>query len=115
MRRYKTIALAALACTTLDASISHFGWAQTQAKPTAAAVGLVNSADSSSDTAVQEFLDVAYVADGHERQKLDLYVPRDSALRSPQGLPLIVFIHGGGWLAGDRKNPLPCPEFTRRG
>ena len=35
-----------------------------------------------------------------EAQKLDLYLP--DAARSP--LPLVVFIHGGAWMAGDKRN-----------
>ena len=34
--------------------------------------------------------DMAYVTDGHERQKLDLYVPDQG-----ENLPLIIWIHGG--------------------
>lgn len=43
--------------------------------------------------------DVAYVANGHERQRLDLYLPTE---RSAKQLPLIVFIHGGAWQNGDK-------------
>lgn len=43
--------------------------------------------------------DVAYVTDGHERQRLDLYLPTK---RSAKHLPLIVFIHGGAWQNGDK-------------
>jgi acetyl esterase/lipase len=44
-------------------------------------------------------LNVAYVSNGHARQKLDLYVPAE-----PKG-PLIVWIHGGGWRAGTKDGP----------
>jgi acetyl esterase/lipase len=37
--------------------------------------------------------DIQYVSNGHERQRLDLYVPADRA--AP--VPIIVWIHGGGW------------------
>ena len=46
--------------------------------------------------AVTVYKDLAYVPGGHERQKLDLYVPTDG--EGP--FPLIVWIHGGGWKAG---------------
>jgi acetyl esterase/lipase len=54
--------------------------------------------------------DLAYVPNAHARQKLDLYVPR-----IPQGpLPLIVWIHGGGWKYGDRRFCPPLP-WTKKG
>jgi acetyl esterase/lipase len=61
-------------------------------------------------TRVRLYKDLAYVPNGHERQKLDLYVPENSG-----GLmPLIVWIHGGGWMGGSKKN---CPPllWTRKG
>jgi acetyl esterase/lipase len=46
--------------------------------------------------------DLAYVPGGHERQKLDLYLPE----KKPDGpLPLIVWIHGGGWQGGSKGRP----------
>ena len=39
--------------------------------------------------------DLAYVANGHERQKLDLYLPKDGT-----NLRLIISIHGGAFRAG---------------
>lgn len=41
--------------------------------------------------------DVAYVTDGHERQKLDLYVPDTG-----ENVPLIIWVHGGAWRGGDK-------------
>jgi acetyl esterase/lipase len=43
--------------------------------------------------------DLAYVPGGHERQKLDLYLPA-KATSGP--LPVIVWIHGGGWWEGNK-------------
>lgn len=52
--------------------------------------------------------DLAYVPNGHERQKLDLYVPEN-----PEGpLPLIVWVHGGGWRHGSREG---CPVLPWAG
>jgi acetyl esterase/lipase len=46
--------------------------------------------------------DLEYVPGGHERQKLDLYLPE----KKPDGpLPLIVWVHGGGWQGGSKDRP----------
>jgi acetyl esterase/lipase len=45
------------------------------------------------------YLDLSYVNDGNPAHKLDLYVP--NGVSSP--VPLIVFIHGGGWQNGDKQ------------
>ncbi|MEO7319869.1 MAG: alpha/beta hydrolase, partial [Chthoniobacteraceae bacterium] len=47
--------------------------------------------------------DVPYVTGGHERQKLDLFLPAVGEKR-----PLLVWIHGGGWEAGSKKD---CPAL----
>lgn len=41
--------------------------------------------------------DLEYVEGGHERHKLDLYLPE-----SEKVLPLVIWIHGGGWKNGDK-------------
>ncbi len=43
--------------------------------------------------------DLEYVAGGHERQRLDLYLPRE-AKDGP--VPLVVWIHGGAWKGGNK-------------
>lgn len=43
--------------------------------------------------------DIAYVIDGHARQKLDLYLPAKG-----NNFPLIVWIHGGAWREGSKDN-----------
>lgn len=57
--------------------------------------------------------ELAYVNDGHERQKLDLYLPDGG-----ENLPLILWIHGGAFRMGSKEgsenNPLPF-AYTRRG
>src|ERR1035437_3359546 len=42
--------------------------------------------------------DLEYVPGGHERQKLDLYLPEKATGR----LPVIVWVHGGGWKEGGK-------------
>jgi acetyl esterase/lipase len=54
--------------------------------------------------------DVAYVENGHERQKLDLFVPK-----SGDGpFPLLVWIHGGAWWAGSKEG-CPLLRFVAKG
>ncbi len=53
---------------------------------------------------VRAYRDLAYVVNGHERQKLDVFVPE-----KPDGpLPLIIWIHGGGWQNGSKDG---CPPL----
>jgi acetyl esterase/lipase len=47
----------------------------------------------------QVFKDIAYVTDGHARQKLDLYLPGKST-----NTPLVVWVHGGAWREGSKDN-----------
>lgn len=54
--------------------------------------------------------DIAYVADGHARQKLDLFVPAGAT----NPLPLIIWIHGGGWRDGSKDN-CPALRYLERG
>jgi acetyl esterase/lipase len=58
---------------------------------------------------VSAWRDVPYVANGHPRQQLDLYLPR-----SGEAAPLIITIHGGGWLGGD-KAEMPFMPFLAEG
>lgn len=46
--------------------------------------------------------DLAYVPNGHARQKLDLYLPKEGAK-----LPLIINIHGGAFMAGSKEQGVP--------
>ena len=46
--------------------------------------------------------DLAYVTDGHERQKLDLYTPDEG-----ENLPLIIWVHGGAWMGGNKTRYVP--------
>lgn len=65
-----------------------------------------------SPTDVVAHRDLAYVEGGHERQKLDLYLPRGAT--AP--LPVIVWVHGGGWQNGSKAQCRPLADgFVGRG
>ena len=53
--------------------------------------------------------DLAYLPAGHERQKLDLYLPK-----SKVPLPLIINIHGGAFRMGSKEMGVPT-EYLARG
>ena len=55
--------------------------------------------------------DLEYVSGGHERQRLDLYLPGAGASTS---LPVIVWIHGGAWLGGSKER-CPARRFVEQG
>lgn len=46
-------------------------------------------------------LDIPYVSDGDARQVLDIYRPENSG---EQSLPVMFWIHGGGWQVGDKSD-----------
>jgi acetyl esterase/lipase len=45
---------------------------------------------------------IPYVENGHRNQVLDLYLPDQP---SDKPLPLMIWIHGGAWMAGSQANP----------
>lgn len=49
--------------------------------------------------AVQTAADIPYVDvdDGNDKHKMDIYAPQGA-----QGAPVVIFVHGGFWRAGDR-------------
>ncbi len=56
-------------------------------------------------TGAQAHRNLAYVAGGHERQKLDLYLPEK---KGAAPLPVIIWVHGGGWQNGSKDG---CPPL----
>jgi len=67
------------------------------------------------DTAVAQKLtaDVPYLKNGHPRHVLDIYTPEKQARNS---LPVVFWIHGGGWQQGDKGDVSLKPKvLTERG
>lgn len=59
--------------------------------------------------------DLAYVPAGHERQKLDLYLPKPGdGGTAKAGLPLIINVHGGAFKMGSKADDVPF-EYLSRG
>jgi acetyl esterase/lipase len=54
--------------------------------------------------------DLPYIENGHERNRLDLYLPEKSKDR----LPVIVWIHGGAWMGGN-KDFCPAVPYVAKG
>lgn len=54
---------------------------------------------------------IPYTDQPHERQVLDVYAPKGA-----KGLPVVFWIHGGGWQAGDKTSVQLKPQaFTEKG
>ena len=49
---------------------------------------------------------IPYVENGHERQVLDIYAPPNA-----KNLPVVFWIHGGGWEAGDKSDVKLKPQW----
>ena len=68
-------------------------------------VGSVLAAD------VQAQRDIAYTEPKNERQTLDVYAPTKG-----KGHPIVFWIHGGGWVSGDKTNMHEKPQaFVDKG
>jgi len=68
--------------------------------------GFITRAEQQAATAAPaaaHLRDVDYVGNGNPRQKLDLLVPADHAVKKR---PLVVFIHGGAWKGGKKEDGL---------
>lgn len=47
-----------------------------------------------------------YIENGHERHVLDIYAPKDA-----KNLPVLFWIHGGGWQTGDKTSVQTKPQW----
>jgi acetyl esterase/lipase len=63
------------------------------------AVGAAAETPLLRDSKQRVFKDVAYIQGGRDDQRIDIYLPRTEGPH-----PLIVWVHGGAWRAGSRKD-----------
>ena len=75
-----------------------------------AAAGAQKTVGGTALEGVQVLLDLEYVQGGHERNRLDLYLPE----KPVRPLPVILWVHGGGWRGGDKSNG-PAFRFATKG
>ena len=90
--RTVTVALIILAASLFASSSDAFGQARRPPLPEGAT----------------QHRDLAYVSGGHERQKLDLYLPKEGT-----NLPLIINIHGGAFKAGSKEDGVPITYLNQ--
>lgn len=71
-----------------------------------------NHATQSLPEGIKEENDFAYIEDGHVHHLLDVYYPE----KHDGPLPVIIDIHGGGWMYGDKElNKIYCEYIASRG
>lgn len=73
---------------------------------------LIDAKNVSTSDGVEEILDIEYGTGGERKLLLDLYLPKDHT----EITPAIIFIHGGGWSDGKRKDmKFYCVKFAEKG
>ena len=61
-----------------------------------------------------ERTDIPYLGDGHRHHQLDVYYPEGT--KDTDRLPVIIDIHGGGWMYGDKElNKIYCLTLAQKG
>jgi len=70
-------------------------------------------ADEPAPFSVRRELDIPYAHTDNPRQRLDLYLPESAREGGP--VPVIVFVHGGGWRGGDKKHGEALLPFVESG
>lgn len=74
--------------------------------------GLAAENTTESDQVKSE-LDIPYAATKNPRQTLDMFLPAKPANSGP--LPVVVFVHGGGWQNGDKRRGRTLMPFVESG
>ena len=64
----------------------------------------------------QIICDIPYAENDNSRQTLDLFIPNTRRNQNNRTLPLVVWIHGGGWIQGDKNSgnhPARIPHLVK--
>lgn len=73
----------------------------------------LQAVDACAKLGIELRLDQPYAGNSNPRQQVDLYLPKKRLDNKP--LPVIVWIHGGGWKSGDRLQQSQLVQFLIRG
>ena len=68
------------------------------------------------NSAFQIICDIPYAENDNSRQTLDLFIPNTRRNQNNRTLPLVVWIHGGGWIQGDKNSgnhPARIPHLVK--
>lgn len=60
---------------------------------------------------IESIMDVEYAKDSPS-QVLDIYIPKNEVMNK---IPVIIYVHGGAFAAGDKNSPLVAPKFLENG
>lgn len=71
-----------------------------------------NIASQTEPEGIKRICDIPYIDDGHRHHLMDVYYPENTEGK----LPVIIDIHGGGWMYGDKElNKIYCLNLAKRG
>ncbi len=76
-----------------------------------ACAGVQGGPPKAQDAQESVFKNIEYVPGGGERNKLDVYIPKNA----PKPMPVILYIHGGAWVEGSKDGPNYARELLRYG
>ena len=107
MKVLSPVGIVVLSCLASSLSYAQFGpdaareRARDRALEAVANAGTEVESNQPTLESIVSTMDLAYGV--HERQKLDLYLPEKKDADSTS-LPLVIFIHGGGFTFGDKSS-----------
>lgn len=111
-RRTDILCKAAVVLVTLFTFTTSCNSSGNNSRKTASAKKPEESEVAAGNAEIRTLRDIEYIPNGHERNKLDLYLHEKAGNGGP--MPLIIWVHGGAWLGGD-KSHCPARRFVSRG